>query len=579
MAGPADSLAAPPRRLTEAAGLLADADWEGARLAYAAILAEVAQDGSTRGSALEGLARSLWWLDDGPGCLATLERAYREYRAAGDDVGAARAAVSLGYDSALFGQGPAIAQGWLGRAHDLLGDPELRGESGAAAASSSPGPAAPEHGWLAVREAELCLNVTHDPLRALARAQHAVELGRELRQADLELVGMALVGWAEVQLGRPADGLRRLDTAAVSALAGDVSDVMWTGKICCWLVAASQSVQDFSRAAQWCERIEALSRERGLDALLTTCRVQHAAVQMAAGRWGFAESTLAEILARTERSARAFRTDAIVQLGELRRRQGRLDDALALFDQAEFDPRAVVGRALIQLELGQAERAWSTVRSVLDSAHPEDRMRRASILLSAVRCANAAGEAEAAQRAATELHELAERLDSTPVRGQSHCARALLGESGLRAGLLGEAVRAFHEAQLPFDEAEARVELAQLLAAAGEGAEAGRQADLAAGRLQALGAPQRADHARALVNGLASDATRTAVGTTSPGPLSAREAEVLGLVAGGLTNGEIAARLFLSEHTVHRHVSNILTKLGQPTRAAATAYAINSGLL
>ncbi len=578
MAGPADPRAAPTPRLSAAAGLLADADWQGARLAYAAILAEDALDGSTRGSALEGLARSLWWLDDGPGCLATLEQAYRDYRAAGDDVGAARAAISLGYDSALFGQGPAIAQGWLGRARDLLGDLDQSDESGALAGSRSPSPAAPEHGWLAVREAELALNVTHDPLTALARARHTVEVGRGLQQADLELVGMALVGWAEVQLGRPADGLRRLDTAAVSALAGDVSDVMWTGKICCWLVAASQSVQDFARAAQWCERIEALSLERGLDALFTTCRVQHAAVQMATGRWGFAESTLAEILERTERSARAFRTDATVQLGELRRRQGRFDDALALFDQAEFDPRSVVGRALIQLELGQAQRAWNTVRSVLDSAHPEDRMRRASILLSAVRCAHAAGDATAAQRAAAELHELAERLDSAPVRGQALCARALLGDAGARVGWLGEAIRAFHEAQLPFDEAETRIELAQLLAAAGDRAEAGRQAELAATRLQELGAPRRADHARALPGAVGPGAQGVAP-DASPGPLSAREVEVLGLVAGGLTNGEIAARLFLSEHTVHRHVSNILTKLGQPSRAAATAYAINTGLL
>jgi DNA-binding CsgD family transcriptional regulator len=62
-------------------------------------------------------------------------------------------------------------------------------------------------------------------------------------------------------------------------------------------------------------------------------------------------------------------------------------------------------------------------------------------------------------------------------------------------------------------------------------------------------------------------------------PLSAREREVLQLVAAGLSDDEIAVRLVVSPHTVHRHVANIRTKLGQPSRAAAVAYAGRLGLL
>ena len=64
-----------------------------------------------------------------------------------------------------------------------------------------------------------------------------------------------------------------------------------------------------------------------------------------------------------------------------------------------------------------------------------------------------------------------------------------------------------------------------------------------------------------------------------PSPLTAREREVIRLVARGLSNKEIASRLGLSEHTVHRHVGNILTRLDLPSRAAAVAYAAQSGLL
>jgi DNA-binding NarL/FixJ family response regulator len=63
------------------------------------------------------------------------------------------------------------------------------------------------------------------------------------------------------------------------------------------------------------------------------------------------------------------------------------------------------------------------------------------------------------------------------------------------------------------------------------------------------------------------------------GPLSSRELEVLRLVAQGLSNPEIAVSLVLSEHTVHRHVANILTKLDQTSRTGAASYAIHTGLL
>jgi DNA-binding NarL/FixJ family response regulator len=62
-------------------------------------------------------------------------------------------------------------------------------------------------------------------------------------------------------------------------------------------------------------------------------------------------------------------------------------------------------------------------------------------------------------------------------------------------------------------------------------------------------------------------------------PLSRRETDVLRLVATGHSNREIASSLVLSEHTVHRHVANILRKLGQSSRAAAAAQATRAGFI
>ncbi len=77
--------------------------------------------------------------------------------------------------------------------------------------------------------------------------------------------------------------------------------------------------------------------------------------------------------------------------------------------------------------------------------------------------------------------------------------------------------------------------------------------------------------------GFLGDAARAE--TNGSSPLSRRETEVLRLVAAGLSNREIASSLVLSEHTVHRHVANILRKLAQSSRAAAAAHATRAGLI
>jgi ATP/maltotriose-dependent transcriptional regulator MalT len=81
---------------------------------------------------------------------------------------------------------------------------------------------------------------------------------------------------------------------------------------------------------------------------------------------------------------------------------------------------------------------------------------------------------------------------------------------------------------------------------------------------------------RALAGFLQSDA---AAETDDDSPLTSRETEVLRLVATGMSNREIATALVLSDHTVHRHVANILRKLAQPSRAAAATQAARAGMI
>ena len=147
------------------------------------------------------------------------------------------------------------------------------------------------------------------------------------------------------------------------------------------------------------------------------------------------------------------------------------------------------------------------------------------------------------------------------------------GEDERARALLEDAVDGLERSGAPFEAARARIELATCLIALGRGAAAEREA------AAALRAPRRAGGGarRRAVRGACSP--RRAAATRRSRALTPREREVLRLLADGLTNRQIAARLVVSEHTVHRHVTNLLRKLDLPSRTAAAAHAARAGLL
>jgi ATP/maltotriose-dependent transcriptional regulator MalT len=542
-----EPVAVPPAGLLLRAG-----KWETARDELRERLAQ-----GPDGAAFEGLAQTFWWLDDGTRCLEAREDAYHFYRDSGQDPEAARAASALGYDSLLFGEGEVVARGWMGRAEQLL----------------SAVPERAEHGWLALRRGELALATQGDPALAEQDGERACAIGRRVDDPNLTYAGMALSGLARTTAGHPESGLPQLDAAVAAATTGEVDDLMWMGKIFCWLIIACQQTHDLSRADEWCRRVEAVCERRHLDPLFTVCRIQHASVLIERGTWPQAESTLAAVLERVETSRRHTRLDAVVQLGELRRRQGRFAEAEELLAQAEFDPSAIVSLALVRLARGEAAPAWAEVRQVLARTPPANRLQRARLLLPAVRAALAAGDRDAAQDAADELRETAASIGNTPTLGLAAAAAATLAPPAESVGAWREAVRSFHESALPFDEAESRLGLAGALLHCGEIGAAEDQLSKASTLLEALGAHGVLTEADRLRRQIAS-----ARGTPHA-VLSEREREVLRCVADGLTDQQIADALTLSPHTVHRHVAHILTKVGQPTRAAAVAHALTHGLL
>ena len=155
---------------------------------------------------------------------------------------------------------------------------------------------------------------------------------------------------------------------------------------------------------------------------------------------------------------------------------------------------------------------------------------------------------------------------------------AAAGDHETARAKLEEAVELFATSGAAFELARARLALARVLAASGREDAAAREAMLALERLDEIGAAAEAARARELLGEPGAPAAATPA-VPCDELLTPRQLEVLRLVSQGLTDGEIATRLVLSKHTVHRHVQNAYARLGCSSRAAAVAEAHRLKLL
>ena len=527
-----------PEALSAGRAALARGAWEEARVCFAEALAD-----EETGEALEGLSWAAWWVDDVEACFDLRERAYRSYREAGDLRGAARLALWLGDDHLEFRGEHAVASGWTQRAARLLEELDP----------------VPEHGWLAVFEAHAALGGGETAL-ALRLAGEARELGRRLGAVDLEMFALATEGATLVADGEVAAGMRRLDEAAAAALGGEYEDLRAAGWTCCYLIGACEKVRDFGRAAQWCREVEAFSRRLDIRFVTGVCETHYGAVLTWRGEWGAAEQVLVSALAQLTAARPSWRADAVVRLAELRRRQGRHDEALALFGEAERHPLAQLGRAELSLARGEVDLARAGLERLLRRIPATNPAARAGPVEALVRTEAAAGDHAAAAGHARELRAIAEAIGTAPLLGAASCGEGVIaaasGDHAAARDRFDDAAEQFAAAGAPLEAARARLGLGEALRALGR-TEAGEH---------------EAAAARAALAALGAKAERR-------GPLTARELEVLRLVADGLGDRAIAERLTLSEHTVHRHVANIHAKLRCSSRAAAVALAHRRGLL
>lgn len=484
-------------------------------------------------------------------------RAHHAFLGQGAAPGAARCAFWLGFTSLLEGE-PAKSGGWLARGQRLLDDG---------------GHDCVERGYLLVLQA-LRRMWEGDNSTLHATYDQAARLGERFGDAQLMALGRVGVGEALIRAGRTADGLALFDEVMVAVTTGEVPAV-GVGIIYCAVIGECQGIFDLRRAKEW---TKALGRwcatQPDLVPYRGQCLVHRAEIMQLEGAWSDAmrEARLAcERLPQTV--GRSWVGGALYLQAELHRLRGELGRAEEVYREAtQLGRDSQPGLALLRLAQGKTEAAAAAIRRLMDEAG--DQAARSRLLAAYVEIMLAAGDVPAARAGADELARLAERLEAPLLRAMAtHATGAtLLAAGDGRAALtaLRGAWAAWQALEAPYEAARVRVLVALACRALGDDDTAEMELDAARWVFRQLGAAPDVTRVEALSRAGAAPA---------PAGLTAREIEVLRLVAEGRTNREIAKALTLSDHTVRRHLQNIFNKIGVSSRAAATAFAFQRDLV
>jgi len=473
--------------------------------------------------ARDGLGRALWWRGDVDDALDQRERAYAAFRAAGDVERAARLALWIAREYLeAVGNEPA-SNGWVARAERLLDGVE---------ASSA-------RGWL---------ELTHgaragDPREIRTHAEAALSVARGSADPGLEASALALLGRALILVGDVDGGMDALDEAMVVVTAGEVGDPLVFGDVCCVVTRGCEEAGEVARLMRWNEVIERYLSRHHHAPLLSFCGTCCAEMLEANGALSEAErwlTTALQALEGTGHTARCVHPAA--KLAELRVLQGRL-------------AKAVLLRRLNQ--------TGDTILSV-------------PVLSALVECDLDTADVSAAREAAARLRALADatghrRVDATAALSEGRVALAEAESTAVER--LESALASFSALEMHLAAARTRMEIARALRGTDRDV-ALREAMLAAEAFERLGASGPLDQAVALARELGGPA-RT--GPKGVGLLSRREQEVLALLGEGLSNAEIASRLYISTKTAGHHVSSVLAKLHLRSRQEAAAFAVRFG--
>ncbi len=509
---------------------------------------------------LERLALSAYLLGRDDEYLDALDRAHRAFIENDDCLRASHCAFWYGLRLLFRGEmGP--ANGWFARAQRLID------RQGAECA---------EQGYMLVP-----LIMQHvdagEWQSAFSAAERAAEFGERFEDIDLIAIARHLLGRVLIGQGHAARGLMLLDEVMISVTSEELSPLV-TGLIYCSVIEGCQEVYAFGRSCEW---TSALTRwcegQPELVAFRGVCLVHRAEILQMQGAW---KDAIAEAQRACDRCREVGNRQAVAggfyQIAELCRLNGDFAAAEEAYRNASewgFEPQP--GLALMRLAQDRTDVAAASLRRVMSVT--KDPFQRIRLLPAFVEVMLAAEDLEQAEQACTELERSAKDLQtsapsvldamSSYARGSVELAK---GDASTALVSLRNAARVWQELDVPYCAARARVLISQACLSLQD--EEGSRLELDAARVvfEHLGAMPELERIRSL--------GKNACHSDTHG-LTARELQVLRMLAAGKKNKVIAAELFVSERTIDRHVSNILEKLDVSSRAAATGYAYEHKLI
>jgi len=537
------------RELEQAREAYGRRDWKSARESFTA----AAEKGPLSVDDLASMSDSAWWLGLNDEALAGFEDLYRRYLSDDRRSEAAKLALDTGFLWFLRGE-QSIGGGWVSRGRRLLDEM----------------PDCVEKGYGLVMDIDDAIAAGKFD-EAVATATEVQAVATRFGDANLAAAGLVGEGMAMIRQGDVRAGLALLDEAMLPVAAGEVSPDL-AGNLYCQLMGICEELADIPRARVWTEATERWC-DRFTSAVMFAgvCRMHRAQLLQIQGDWDLAEDEARQVCHDLADMNMFAVAESHYQIGEIRRLRHDFAGAEDAYRKAHGmgrDPQP--GLALLRMAQARVAVAKGSIRGALVS-HSKGPLARARLLAAQVEIDLAAGDMVAAESAAADLEQIASAFASPGIEASAAQARGAvqvaMGRHVEALPVLREAVRKWQALDAPYDAARSRVLAAQAALGLGDNDAADldlEAAELLFDRLGAVGDAMRVLRLRSV----------------SPVPgLTGREIEVLSCVAGGQSNREVAATLFISEKTVARHLSNIFTKLGVSSRTEAAAFAFRQGLM
>jgi len=516
--------------------------------------------------AYEELGWTCWWLNDASGVFENRTKAFNLFIQKDDKLGAVRNACWIGVDYIEFKGEFAVASGWFKRAENLL--------EGLSPSS--------ELSMFKILKARWTFQVDKNSELAFKLLDESLQISKSLKNVDNEMLAEALKGFILVVEGNIAEGMPLLDDATLLAINSDQSDIKFTTITCCYLIDACERIRDYERATQWCDNVKELCKQWRYKAMFANCRMKHAGILIWIGDWNEAEEELLSA-ANELKEFRPIQVNACtVRLADLKRRQGKWNDAEKLLDKVESHPLKQLFSAFLFFDRGEYEKALDIAERYLRRFILSEKAERTVVLELLIKINIKLGKLEQAQSLFDELKEIAKSINTLPLKAALLNAEGILNFANnyyeQAKQNLEDAVDIYDKIKSVYESARARIQLADVLRKLNKYAQAEGELDTALNKFKDLGAEKDFEKAKFTLKNL----YKENFADKNKYEFTGRELEVLRLISEGKNNEEIAEKLFLSVRTVEKHLTNIYSKVGvsgKSARAYVASYAIKHNLI